>query len=88
MFVPNESEKINSLFGLRSLSVKPGKQEYKIKASSYGISSCITAPKNDSKIFVRSGACWYCDDVSHELTGCKSFLSKSVKERSSFVKRP
>ena len=38
-FVQNESDKLNSLFGLRNLSVKVNKPEFKVKASSYSVSS-------------------------------------------------
>ena len=85
-FVQNESDKLNSLFGLRNLSVKVNKPGFKVKASSYSVSSNKPTPKKDTKSFLKTGVCWFCNDTSHKLLECKTFLSKSVKDRTSFVK--
>ena len=85
-FVQNESDKLNSLFGLRNLSVKVNKPEFKVNASFYSVSSNKPTLKKDTKSFLKTGVCWFCNDTSHKLLECKIFLSKSVKDRTSFVK--
>ena len=85
-FVQNESDKLNSLFGLRNLSVKVNTPEFKVKASSYSVSSNKPTLKKDTKSFLKTGVCWFCNDTSHKLWEGKAFLSKSVKDRTSFVK--
>ena len=47
-FVQNESDKLNSLFSLRNLSVKVNKPEFKVKASFYSVSSNKPTPKKDT----------------------------------------
>ena len=37
-------------------------------------------------MFWFSLVCWFCNDTSHKLLECKTFFSKSVKDRTSFVK--
>ena len=86
LFVQNESDKLNSLFGLRNLSVKVNKPEFKVKASSYSVSSNKSTLKKDTKSLLKTRVCWFCNDSSHKLLECKTFLSKSVKDRTSFVK--
>ena len=55
-FVQNESDKLNSLFGLRNLSVKVYKPEFKVKAS-YSVSSNKPILKKDTKSFIKTGLC-------------------------------
>ena len=85
-FVQSESDKLNSLFDLRNLSVKVNKPEFKVKASSHSVSSNKPTLKKDTKSFPKTGVCWFCNDTSHKLLECKTFLSKSVKDRTSFAK--
>ena len=85
-FVQNESDNLNSRFGIRNLSVKVNKLEFRVKASSYSVSSNKPSFKEDTKSFHKTGVCWFCNDTAHKLLEFKTFLSRSVKDRTSFVK--
>ena len=82
-FVQQESEETNSLFGLRSLNVKPSTS--KVKASytttSFNSSDRRLKPKNCW------GECLYCKSSTHRLIDCKEFTKFSIEDRLEFIKR-
>ena len=82
-FVQLESEETNSLFGLRSLNVKPSTS--KVKASytttSFNSSNREWKPRN------RWGECWYCKSSTHRLIECEEFIKISIDDRFEFIKR-
>ena len=82
-FVQQESEEANSLFGLRSLNVKPSTS--KVKASytttSFNSSNRGLKPQN------RWGECWYCKSSTHRLIDCEEFIKISIDDRFEFIKR-
>ena len=89
-FVQRESEIVNSLFGLRNLTTKSDKSRGgKVKVSSYGISTTHNSANSQQEPnpLLKVGVCWFCNRTSHKFTTCEFFLAKSVKERSSFVKK-
>ena len=89
-FVQRESEIVNSLFGLRNLTTKSDKSRGgKVKVSSYGISTTHNSANSQKEPnpLLKVGVCWFCNRTSHKFTTCEFFLAKSVKERSSFVKK-
>ena len=78
-----ESEEANSLFGLRSLNVKPSNS--KVKAA-----SCTTTSFNSSdqglKPQNRWEECGYCKSNTHSLIDYKEFTKIFVKDRFEFIK--
>ena len=59
-FVQVKSEEENSLFGLRTLSVKSPKPSSKVKVSSYNVTSTNSASKKTNQsLQLRNGICWF-----------------------------
>ena len=76
-FVPQESEKANSLFSLRSLNVKPSTSKVKAAytTTSFNNNDQGLKPQN------RWGECWYWKSSTHRLTDCKEFTKISIENR-------
>ena len=83
-FVQQESEEANSLFGLRSLNVKPSAS--KVKAASY-ITTSFYSSDRGLKPQNCWGECWYCKSSTHRLIGCKEFTKISIEDRFEFIER-
>ena len=85
-FVSQESLELNSLFGMRSLSIKSTKATTKIKASSYGVITSTSSKTFKPNTPLQPGCCWFCKDSNHKLPDCGKFKNISVQKRSEFVK--
>ena len=87
-FIRNESEEVNSLFGLRSLHPKTSPSKPKVKTSSFGVvtSKSTSIKSSESKSSAQPGSCYFCKDTSHMLWDCKKFREKTVQDRICFVK--
>ena len=87
-FIRNESEEVNSLFGLRSLHPKTSPSKPKVKTSSFGVvtSKSTSIKSSESKSSAQPGSCYFCKDTSHMLWDCKKFRGKTVQDRICFVK--
>ena len=82
-FVQAESEKANSVFGLRSFGTK--NLQSKVKTSSFNVN--VSAKGNNSKPNnFASGACWFCEQKTHRLAECQKFHAEPVEKRFTFVK--
>ena len=83
-FVQQESKEANSLFGLRSLNVKPSTS--KVKAASYTTTS-FNSSQQGLKSQKRWGECWYCKSSTHRLIDCKEFTKISIEDQFEFIKQ-
>ena len=82
-FVQAESEKANSVFGLRSFGTK--NPQSKVKTSAFNVN--VSAKGNNSKPNnFASGACWFCEQKTHRLAECQKFRAEPVEKRFTFVK--
>ena len=85
-FVYLEWQELNSLFSMRSLSMKSAKTTTKVKASSYGVITSTSFKTSKSYSSLPAGCCWICKDTPHKLPDCGKFKNISVQKRSEFVK--
>ena len=82
-FVQQESEEANSLFGLRSLNVKPSTSKVKASYTTTFFNSSDRGLKPQN----RWEECWYCKSSTHRLIDCKEFIKISIDDRFEFIKR-
>ena len=75
-FVQQESEEANSLFGLRSLNVKPSTSKVKASYTTTFFNSSDRGLKPQN----RWGECWYCKSSIHRLIDCKEFIKILIND--------
>ena len=79
VFVKQQSDVANSLFGLRTLNDKSNS-----KSKPFSSKATVAFLEEDKKAGL--GSCWYCKDTRHKLLSCASFLNLSLSERCKFVR--